>query len=309
MATHLVPQLTLWFYKNFVSLWADGRADGILSPHLTAIATLGEKNEENYMGKYKLSPQDYKKVKIDEELIDLLNKKKWDEFNLSILGMGNLAEKSRVVSGIAAFFDLEGFTNFCKQIDPQLSVPVFLKKFLNWFFEKIKDETKEAEHLEGIQTWHDLPILTKFLGDGLLVIWDIDQLDDIGQCNIITSCKKICSAYESEFYQVIKKKVSDAPMKLRCGVAKGNVFSVGDGNDYIGPCINYASRLQKLPGITFAFSERGFDIEQSWGDFQLKQWIVKKIKVRGIGDSELVYILKSNFESMSTEDKQYFVDP
>jgi hypothetical protein len=261
------------------------------------------------MGKYNVKDSDFKKVKIGEKYYTILSKTKWNEFNSDILGLGNIGEDSEVVGAIAAIFDLEGFTNFCKQIDPQLSTPIFLNQFLNWFFKKIKQETLQSEQEEGIQTWHNLPILTKFLGDGILVIWNTDQISKQAQLNIILSCQTICKTYNSEFYPIIKKKVTEAPMKLRCGLAKGNIFSVGNGNDYVGPCINFASRLQKLPGINFVFASRGFNIEENWKASDLTRWEVKKVKVRGIGDSELIYIPKSNFIGMTNEEKKQYIDP
>lgn len=261
------------------------------------------------MGKYVIDKTNFKRTKVGNAYYNLLEKKKWDEFNLNILGLGNIAEDSEVVSAIAAVFDLEGFTNFCKQSDPQLSTPVFLNLFLNWFFKKIKEETQQSEQKEGIQIWHELPILTKFLGDGILVIWNTERIGKSGQTNIILSCETICKSYVSEFYPVIKKKVTDAPLKLRCGLAKGNIFSVGNGNDYVGPCINFASRLQKLPGVSIAFCSRGFYVEDIWDKSELGTWVVKKVKIRGIGDSELIYIPKANFKLMTKEEKALYTDP
>lgn len=261
------------------------------------------------MSTFKLGKSDKIIRKVGDKSHSLIKKVKWNEFNSTILGLGDLTEESKVVSAISAIFDLEGFTSFCKQIDPQLSTPIFLSQFLNWFFEEIKEETKEAEYEEGIKYWHNLPILTKFLGDGILVIWDIAETGPISQANIIVSCKEICTKYSNKFYPRIKRKVSEAPSKLRCGIAKGNIFSVGNGDDYVGPSINFASRLQKLPGSSFAFSDRGFDVEENLSTSELKNWEVKMVTVRGIGEEELVYILKSDLKKMTTEEKKFYKDP
>lgn len=261
------------------------------------------------MGVFRTKKSDFVQTTVKGKKYDVLKKEKWEEFNSSILGLGDLGQNSSITSAICAVFDLEGFTAFCKQIDPQLAVPIFMKQFLNWFFQEIKIETKELETGDGIKTWHELPIMMKFLGDGILVIWDTEGVSIIAQRNIITSCKIICGKYVKSFYPTISKKVSDPPAKLRCGIAKGNIFSVGNGNDFVGPCINFASRLQKLPGTSLAFSNRGFNVEEGWDEDQLKAWVIKKIKVRGIGESELVHILKTDFEKMSAEDKKNFIDP
>ena len=38
--------------------------------------------------------------------------------------------------------------------------------------------------------------------------------------------------------------VSEPPPVLRCGLARGTVFSVGNRSDFVGSCINMAARLQ-----------------------------------------------------------------
>jgi hypothetical protein len=248
------------------------------------------------------------KVIGNEEFV-LVKNDKWKKFNSDILGLGEIGTESSIISVICAVFDLEGFTNFCKQIDPQLAVPMFLKQYLNWFFEQIKNETKQKEYPEGIRVWHDLPFLVKFMGDGLLILWNISKLTNVSQMNIITSCSIICNNYNSKFMDKIKLRVTNTPTKLRCGIAKGNVFSVGNGNDFVGPCINYAARLQKLPGISIAFANRGFDCIDGWSASTKKMWIEKKLKIRGIGDSELIYIRKKDYEAMDKDDKKLYLDP
>ena len=75
------------------------------------------------------------------------------------------------------------------------------------------------------------PFLSKFLGDGILFLWDTKNLTDIEICNSIGILKDICTNYNKSFYPEITKKMVSAPSKLRCGIAERNVFSVGDGND------------------------------------------------------------------------------
>jgi len=261
------------------------------------------------MGTFRLKKEDYIKKEINGIRKNLIKKEKWEDFNSTLLGLGNVGVTSNVTSAICAVFDLEGFTNFCKQIDPQLSTPIFLKQFLDWFFQKIKSETMKSEHPEGIEKWHNLPFLTKFLGDGILVIWDTENMSLTSQSNIIISCRLICNTYVSDFYPLIKRKLSEVPTKLRCGIAKGNIFSVGDGNDFVGPCINYASRLQKLPGCYIAFSDRGFNVEENFKDAEYEKWIIKKVPIRGIGDFELVYILASDFAKMNANQKKWYKEP
>ncbi|MGG1550610.1 hypothetical protein [Paenibacillus ferrarius] len=66
--------------------------------------------------------------------------------------------------------------------------------------------------------------------------------------------------------------------------------------------INIASRLQKIaPNFTFAFSARGFD-QDFFSENVFDEYQMIKIKVRGIkGNEELMYVLKSEINSLSPE--------
>src|SRR5689334_10170187 len=100
------------------------------------------------MATYKTEPSDIVNVEIDGKTRTLLSSDAWDRFNTSLLGVGDLTEEAKSTDAIAAVFDLEGFTNFCKQIEPHLSVPSFLNEFLSWLFDEIKKVTIEAEYPE-----------------------------------------------------------------------------------------------------------------------------------------------------------------
>lgn len=244
-----------------------------------------------------------------EKKFSAIKKAAFDKFNPSVLGLGDIQENSVSRSAIAALFDLQGFTVFCKQIEPHLTVPIFLSGFLNWLFADIRAETVHTNYPGGSRLWHDLPFFTKFMGDGLLVLWDTSSMGQVGQHNLIMSCRNILQHYESNFLPQIKRKVTDAPPILRCGIAKGTVFSVGNGEDYVGSCINMAARLQKLAALRIAFSRRGFDPESQWSAAEMKQWILKQVSIRGIGEQELVYVRKKEFEKLPLVEKKLFKEP
>ena len=84
------------------------------------------------------------------------------------------------------------------------------------------------------------------------------------------------------------------------------VFSVGNGEDYVGPCINVAARLQKLSLLTFCFSRRGFDIEKHMPEETAVKYVLKSVSLRGIGDDELVWVRKEEFGGLQDEDKALF---
>jgi hypothetical protein len=77
------------------------------------------------MSIFKTRTVDFIKIKENEDIIPILKKKIFDSFNENVLGLGNIGIESETYKVICAIFDLEGFTNFCKQINPQLCVPVF----------------------------------------------------------------------------------------------------------------------------------------------------------------------------------------
>jgi class 3 adenylate cyclase len=240
----------------------------------------------------------------------VLEKSDLDRFDISILGLGDLKRTSRPVEAMAAVFDLEGFTNFCKQIDPHLSLPNFLSRFLDWLLQELKNQTVKTEYPEGSELWHPLPFFMKFLGDGLLVLWDCEEMHPVAIRNIIVSLRVICNRYKQMLLKELSALVVDPPGALRCGIARGTVFSVGDSSDYVGSCINMAARLQKLPGVSFAVNQRGVAIhEEDVATFYKNDILVQKVSIRGIGENELVCILKSDAAKMSKEDRKLYRDP
>ncbi len=239
-----------------------------------------------------------------------LNNAALRSFSTEVLGLGDINSPSHPTDSIAAVFDLAGFTNFCNQIDPQLSVPNYLSTFLSWLMEQIKD-VAIREDIGGYSIlWNPLPYFVKFTGDGLLVLWNCENMKPVQMRNIIINIYKICYRYRSKFFSEISNVVVAPPRSLRCGIARGMVFSVGNGSDYVGSCINMAARIQKLPGLSFAFNRRGFDLEQKGvGKFFKKRIVIKKVSIRGISQSELVGVLSEDILLMSKEDATLYKNP
>jgi len=260
------------------------------------------------MGKIILKP---KTVIIEgkKKGIKLLDNKQFAKFNPQVLGLGDISLPSTREEAIAAVFDLSGFTSFCSHVDPQLSVPSYLSRFLNWLFGEIKEEFVKESYKEGKELWADLPFLAKFLGDGVLFLWDTKGMHGDEICNVVASLYNICLDYGGKFYPKVKKVVAEPPKTLRCGIARGGVFSVGNGDDYVGPCINIASRLQKLSLLTFCVSGRGFDFEKDMHKDTAAMGIVKSVLLRGIGKKELVWVRKHEFDSLPEKEKELFKNP
>jgi len=264
------------------------------------------------MGKITLEAQ-YKEVPVagsDRRLrLLMLSGEQFDKFNPDVLGLGDIGARSTQLEAMAAIFDLSGFTSFCSQVDPHLAVPEYLSRFLDWLFAEIKTGFVKESEAEEKLLWAGLPFLAKFLGDGVLFLWDTRNMSGAEICNIVTSLWEICGNYIHEFHPTIKKIVAQPPQFLRCGIARGTVFSVGNGEDYVGPCINIASRLQKLSSLSFCFSRRGFDIERYMPEETAAKYALKYAPLRGIGDDELVWVRREEFEALTDEEKACFRNP
>jgi class 3 adenylate cyclase len=114
--------------------------------------------------------------------IKLLNEEIARRFNPAMLDLGDVNMPCQEKEAVAAVFDLTGFTNFCNQVDAYLAIPRFLNKFLDWFFTSIKEGMTEENDGTRSTFWMELPVLVKFLGDGLLVVWDAHHLTEEQIC-------------------------------------------------------------------------------------------------------------------------------
>ncbi len=258
------------------------------------------------MGRFdmkKLKLVDIKYENNDDSPIYL--KESFETFDESILELGDITSISKPINALVAIFDLESFTIFCNQIDPQLQVPEFLSIFLKWIFNELRESVIKEKYEYGYKTYSKLPFFCKFMGDGILFIWDTENMGAEEVCNVIVSLNFICYQYANEFVNNISEFIISPPVKLRCGVARGIVYSVGNGNDYIGACINMASRLQKMSLLSFCFSKRGVNFK-GVNDFIQEMFLIKKVEIRGIGASELVGVLKEEYDNLPDEEKKMF---
>lgn len=230
------------------------------------------------------------------------------KFNPSMLDLGNLNIPCEEKSAIAAVFDLTGFTKFCNQVDAYLEIPRFLNHFLTWFFSCIVQGLTEEDDGEKSTFWADLPMLVKFLGDGLLIIWNSQRMTSEQACRLVATLYNICKAYNRDFYPQISAIVNKPPSILRCGIARGRVFSIGGGRDYVGHCINNASRLSHLDGLTFGFPHRGFQVKDDMPPDYARLFVPKFVNIKGVGENELIWLLKDEFEKLPEEKKKIYRD-
>ncbi|MCK4222909.1 hypothetical protein KAX01_01315 [Candidatus Bathyarchaeota archaeon] len=234
-----------------------------------------------------------------------------ERFNIDLLRIGDLNVPSKPIEVLSVMFDLEGFTTFTRQVDPHLSIPNFVSDFFNWLFSKIKEELIDKKQENVL--WAELPFFSKFMGDGALFLWkiDLDAIIEIDEksgseelqfrlqefvCNIVATMLDIVRDY-TNFFDTMQTKYVDIPPNLRCGIARGQVFPIGNGRDFVGPCINISNRLQKFNGLSFAFSARGIDKEAFSSGYK-KQFVKKRVSIRGIGSNELIYVFKEEFKAL-----------
>ena len=240
---------------------------------------------------------------------DVLSTTEFEKFNPSLLDIGDLAKEGTITHSVAAIFDLEGFTDFCNQIDPHLVVPDFLRNFQMWLFQKLSSELTHSKNEQELRLWCRLPFFAKFLGDGVLFIWDTSQFDakeDLG--SLVVSLYEVCHGYTDEYLPKATRMFAKPPKRLRCGIARGQVISIGDGRDYVGACINVAARLQKLASLSFAFSRRGFDLETHFNKDWLNVFTLVQTNIRGIGDRDLVYVVREELDTMPSDQRALFME-
>ncbi|MDD5127112.1 MAG: hypothetical protein PHR43_03305 [Dehalococcoidales bacterium] len=226
-------------------------------------------------------------------------------FGSGVLGLGDLALPTQEIDVIAAMFDLAGFTKFCNRVDPHLSIHKYLNDFLEWLFAKIADGLSNGRQGH----WAELPFFSKFRGDGVLFLWNTSGMTRPVICRILALLCEIRQAYKSEFMPKIMNDIDKPPRVLRCGIARGKAFSVGEGKDYVGHCINNASRLQKVGPITFCFAQRGFPAQQYMPVNYQGKFVLKRTAIRGVGEDELVWVLKSEFNRLPPKYGDLFRDP
>ena len=93
------------------------------------------------------------------------------------MALGDIGQASRRIDVIAVVFDLSGFTDCCNHVDAHLSMPIFLKEFLSWLFKCIVSELEQKRFREGILLYTHLPFFAKFTGDGVLFLWNTENMD------------------------------------------------------------------------------------------------------------------------------------
>jgi len=261
------------------------------------------------MGLFLVSPQDVAKKQVNGETVTLIKHEKIAQLTPQILGLGDVTRFSEQLDVVSAIFDLAGFTRFSNQPGSSLDVPKFLSRFLNWLFDELRKQHTSDIYDEGVRLYSSLPFFLKFMGDGVLLLWRTTDVPEWACHNIIITCVQISNNYENQLYPQLLNEFSNPPHRLRCGIARGHVLSIGELPDFVGQCINICSRLQGLSTLSCCIFKRGFDMAQHMSH-AASQFLIKAVNIRGVGDNELVYVHEHEFSKhLSGEERKKFRDP
>lgn len=205
-------------------------------------------------------------------------------------------EDENLIKIVVAIFDLEGFTDFFSgiRINKNIVVTSFINGLLYWFH----------HHFETNYTFR--PLLSKFLGDGIMMIWEPgrqqmsnrDIIDLMNICWDMVASKDLSyeHAYVPEFVRKIGKRWSvQYPKKMRVGLSLSHAVKYtkrGNVSDYVAESINIASRLVKFHQKIYFIAHSDLVFGRIPREFR---YIQKSVDLRGIGEIG-VYIDKEDYK-------------
>lgn len=212
-------------------------------------------------------------------------------------------------NAIALFFDLEGFSRFFNQPDVQTYVPVFLnhisKEFSTVLFggKSCWGEEEEAMRKLKLTLAHE-----KFMGDGgLYILLPPEGQTEFSVSHLSLLCNRLWMM-KNQFHKVIESAlervpVAEIPRKIRFGLSSGTVYELqksgASAPEYIGFCINLASRLQNYCGdLGFIASARLMIPQEKLERSGYKKVVATKLK--GFS-SEIVIVDAKEYDALSPE--------
>lgn len=222
---------------------------------------------------------------------------------------------SRPKRALVLVYDLQAFSLFFNQPDVQDYVP----KFLN-----LVSSAMSVLFQGGDQFWlpnttpRELaalpvrPMHEKFLGDGALYLWVENTDHKLSEDFVGTLANRLWN-FKNEYRQFIRHAAQDLPVLelppgIRFGLAGGTVYELGRAGtrrkEYIGVCVNLASRLQKYcPDLNFIASARiGLSAERLAQDGYIR---VVATQIRGF-PKEIVIVDKGELEALKPETRERY---
>lgn len=213
-------------------------------------------------------------------------------------------------NALALIYDLEGFSKFFNQPDVQDYVPVFLNHVSqamgvclfggDCYWAKKKVEVYKPLVLRVV---HE-----KFMGDGALyIIAPGAGATDLNPSTLQALCNRLWNLKRT-FEKVVRKSlelvpVAELPRRIRFGVSRGAVYELRRPNttarEYIGFCINLASRLQSYcPDLGFIASARLMIPDKELIENGYRKTVATKL--RGF-PSEIVIVDTVEYDSLPDE--------
>ena len=209
-------------------------------------------------------------------------------------------------NGIALIYDLEGFSRFFNQPDVQTYVPVFLNHvsaaISQTFFGGKPYWTPDTQSLSPMKL---RVVHEKFMGDGgLYVLMPPDKKEEFSTGQLAILCNRLWNI-KSFFNRVVdtaleKVPVAELPRKIRFGLSRGTIYELRSAShnrrEYIGFCINLASRLQSYcRDLGFIASARLMMSDELLSKYGYKKVIATKL--RGF-PSEVVIVDAQEYNSL-----------
>ena len=218
----------------------------------------------------------------------------------------------RPTVGLALVFDISGFTNFFNKPDIHFYMTDYINQMISCVDTTIWGGADFwSEEVEEKQDSLDImPIMRKFLGDGMLYVWEDNGEGILGETTLKIQLINRLWNIQLNLDRINKRlnetiPVGDLPNAIKFGIAQGTIFKLIEKNgtvDCIGPCINLASRLVKYcQEINFIASAR-LNLPKSALDENGYFRIIAR-ELRSF-ENEIVIIDKNDYENVNLADKK-----
>lgn len=220
---------------------------------------------------------------------------------------------SRPKRGVVLVYDLQGFSRFFNQPDVQDYVPKFLNSVSRAMSVLIHGGDQFwLTNTTALQPLSTRPVHEKFLGDGALYVWTQDSKHKLSEGFSATLSNRLWN-FKNSFHQFITFAAQDLPVlelpsAIRFGLAGGTVYELGQAGrrnkEYIGVCVNLASRLQKYcPELNFIASARiGLSAERLKKNGYIR---VVATQIRGF-PKEIVIVDRGELEALKQETREKY---
>jgi class 3 adenylate cyclase len=211
-------------------------------------------------------------------------------------------------------FDVSGFTNSFNKPDIQDYITDYINQIIDcvelciWAGEAFWiEEGNDARELDSMVI---KPAMRKFLSDGMLYVWEDDEEKSLSKDDVKINLLNALWNIQIRMGKINSKirdymPVADLPKAIKFGLAQGSIYKLteNDGSiDYIGPCINLASRLVKYcPDLNFIASSR-LKIDKKF----IKKYGYIKVVAKALRsfDEEIVIVEKSDYEGLDSNERE-----